>query len=342
MGDKQQQKSADHNNSVPCGECGKNCDENPAEFKDESMECDCCHRWIHVVCAKMQKGKRDAISKYKLRWFCDKCEVGAASLYEMCVGIRAEQVKLREDVSKLETRVINCEKESSSTLTRLATCEKTNSELSTRITNVKASVLSDLKTDTSENNPLTTLKNELKAEIAATKQQTPWKLSSAGGSAGSTPDLRKIINDEVKEEVKEAKALQAIKNNIIISGIPESDNDVADVNKLISEELSIVPAIDTVLRLGKPNPDRPRLLKVVISNSENRQKILLKAKDLRKSTCKETREKVYIRPDQTKKQQLESKNLRDDLRARRLQNPTKVYKIVKGVIEESETPPKTN
>ena len=97
-----------------------------------------------------------------------------------------------------------------------------------------------------------------------------------------------------------------------------------------------------VLRLGKPNPDRPRLLKVVVPNSENRQKILLKAKDLRKSTCKETREKVYIRPDQTKKQQLESKNLRDDLRARRLQNPTKMYRIVKGVIEEIVTPPTTD
>ena len=337
MGDKQQ-KSADHNNSVPCGECGRICDENPGEFKDESMECDCCHRWIHMICAKMQKGKRDAISKYKLRWFCDKCEVGAASLYEMCVGIRAEQVKLREDVSKLETRVKNCEDEGSLTRTRLTTCEKTNSELSTRISNVKTSVLSDLKTDTSENNPLITLKNELKAEIAASKQQTPWKSSSAG----PTPDLRKIINDEVKEEVKEAKALQAIKNNIIISGIPESDNDEANVNKLISEELGIVPEIDTTQRLGKPNPDRPRLLKVIVSNSENRQKILLKAKDLRKSTCKETREKVYIRPDQTKKQQLESKNLRDDLRARRLQNPTKTYRIVKGVIEETETPPTTS
>ena len=334
MGDKQQQKSADHNNSVPCGECGKICDEKPAEFKDESMECDCCHRWIHMICAKMQKGKRDAISKYKLRWFCDKCEVGAASLYEMCVGIRAEQVKLRETVSELETRVKKCEDNGSSTLSRLASCEKTNSELSTRISTVKTNVLSDLRTDTSENNPLTVLKNELKAEIAASKQQTPWKAPT-----GPTPDLRKIINDEVKEEVKEAKALQAIKNNIIISGIPESNNDTADVIKLISEELDILPEIDTVQRLGKQNPNKPRLLKVVIPNSENRQKILLKAKDLRKSDCKNTREKVYIRPDQTKKQQLESKNLRDDLRARRLQNPDKFYRIVKGVIEETENLP---
>ena len=337
MADKQQQKSADHNNSVACGECGKICDELPAEFKDESMECDCCHRWIHVSCAKMQKGKRDAISKYKLRWFCDKCEVGAASLYEMCVGIRAEQVKLREDVSKLETRVKKCEDEGSSTLTRLATCEKTNFELTTRISNVKTSVLSDLRTDTTDNNPLITLKNELKAEITAAKQQTPWKSSPAGPA----PDLRKIINDEVKEEVKEAKALQAIKNNIIISGIPESDNDTAKVNTLISEELGIVTEIDSVLRLGKSNPERPRLLKVVIPSSENRQKILLKAKDLRKSTCKSTRENVYIRPDQTKKQQLESKNLRDEVRARRLQNPDKFYRIVKGVIEELDTPPRT-
>ena len=65
-----------------------------------------------------------------------------------------------------------------------------------------------------------------------------------------------------------------------------------------------------------------------------RKQILSKAVTLRNSEDNYVKEEVFIRPDQTHKQQQDSKNLRDQLKEIRTQNPTKTFKIQRGVIIE--------
>ena len=71
-----------------------------------------------------------------------------------------------------------------------------------------------------------------------------------------------------------------------------------------------------------------------MKNPANRKEILQNAKKIRDSEYEHTNTKVFINPDQTKKQQLDSKNLRLELKARKLANPGKVFKIKRGVITE--------
>ena len=82
------------------------------------------------------------------------------------------------------------------------------------------------------------------------------------------------------------------------------------------------------------DPNKPRLLKLHIKTKDNRKKILQNAKNLRNSEDAHIKQNVYISPDQTKKQQLESKNLRDQLKTKRLEDPLKVFKIEKGLVVE--------
>ena len=68
----------------------------------------------------------------------------------------------------------------------------------------------------------------------------------------------------------------------------------------------------------------------------NRKQILQNASKLRQSVDEDTKAKVFINADQTKKQQLESKNLRDQLKTKRLEEPEKNFKIGKEEIIEIE------
>ena len=134
--------------------------------------------------------------------------------------------------------------------------------------------------------------------------------------------------------------------NLVISGIEESNSaeeDMVKVTDLVKKELNVTPLIEKVERCGKKitNPDgssSPRLLKLFMQNSRSRKDLLQRAKDLRESRDENVKGNVFIRPDQTPKQQLESKNLRDQLRQMRAanQDPNIIYYIRRGVIEERE------
>ena len=62
--------------------------------------------------------------------------------------------------------------------------------------------------------------------------------------------------------------------------------------------------------------------------------ILANATKLRKLAEDDQFARVYIRPDLTPKQQVESKNLYTELTKVRDRNPTKTYKIKRGTIME--------
>ena len=151
--------------------------------------------------------------------------------------------------------------------------------------------------------------------------------------------------------------IHAIKKNLICSGIKEStqagDNEASAEDKtafinLIREEFSIEAAVEKVERCGnKRNPTdedpspKPRLLKIFLKDLRTKKLILSKAVTLRESEDDYTKNNIYIRPDQTIKQQEESKNLRDQLKLKRQQNQVqgKTFKIQRGKIVEIEAVP---
>ena len=86
-------------------------------------------------------------------------------------------------------------------------------------------------------------------------------------------------------------------------------------------------------RIGSAKEGKDRLLKIELDSVGDRKTILSKAKKLRDSSH-DVYKKAYIRPDLTKNQMAESKNLRASLKVIRESQPEKKWTIKRGQIIE--------
>ena len=143
----------------------------------------------------------------------------------------------------------------------------------------------------------------------------------------------------VQEEIAEREEILRRKNQLIIMNLKESKSEAEDRAKLkelfnllkLNDEVIVTEAI----RLGEKRRDnKHRFLRVTLENLETKRKILAKATTLRDVPEGSDYHKVFIKPNLTVKQNEISKNLREDLRVRRLEEPTKRFKITKGKIVE--------
>ena len=317
--DKQTRKKDNVLGNTNCRVCKAYLKKKPQNFNEVSINCDSCSVWFHAVCVQVDKGKHDAISKHNLHWFCNICEVGAGNLFSIISELKKEVEALKLLIADKEP--VN------STDGRLSDSERQK---------LKREIIDEIKTDDSFVRPpidstpnLNTeqIKNDIMQELksAPDRNSNPWNLPLAPNK--EPPNLKDIVSDEVKE----LRELEKIKNNLVISGIPEDgdNDDMESVKNIIREELDIEAEITTVERCGKKRPDSttPRPIKIMMSNPLNRRKILSKAKNLRDSDDEQIKTNVYIRPDQTRKQQEQAKNLRDQRRELLAANPGKNYVI---------------
>lgn len=133
--------------------------------------------------------------------------------------------------------------------------------------------------------------------------------------------------------------------NIVIHNLPETGNkqkDTEEVKNLFKDEFNLICNIqcEETTRLGKYIDERNRVLKITMPSMSDRKLVLRRAKELRNSNS-ELYSRIYIKPDLTKKQQEESKNLQAKLRQTRQENPTTNWTIRKGKIVEITLPPKS-
>ena len=149
------------------------------------------------------------------------------------------------------------------------------------------------------------------------------------------------LSNAVREEFNELEEIKRRKNQILIMNMKENNSTAEDLKKL--HELFILLKLDKeviitqAIRLGEKRRDnKPRFIRVTLQDLELRRKILAKATTLRDIPSDSDFAYVYIKPNLTKLQNEKSKNLQEDLRARRLMNQdsTKDFKISKGKIIE--------
>ena len=164
----------------------------------------------------------------------------------------------------------------------------------------------------------------------------PWQIAERR----RTPNLREIVSEEMKEQ----QQIELVKKNLVMTGIAENlsaEEALEKAKQIILRDLDITAQIIKVERCGKVKPEetRPRLLKLFLDSAENRKNILRNATKLRNSTDKPTADNVFINPDLTWKQQQAAKNLKLQLDQRRRDEPTKTFKIKRGVITEIEVAP---
>ena len=347
--DKQSRKNSSAGNNKTCRVCKAYLKKKPQNFNEFSISCDCCSHWFHSVCVQLDEGKHDAIFKHKLHWFCQNCEVGTGNLFSIISQLRRDVEALKRELSDKETensianRLSICEKDSKSLTEQVSACQQAILPNDQR-EQMKKQMIEEIKADKSLVNTASAKKPEFNAEqlkkdivqqlqtAPAANGNNPWKLPS--GATNETPNLKEIVSDEMKE----LRELEKIKNNLVISGIQEDEerSDLETVKKIIHDELEIDAEITSIERCGKKRPDSttPRPIKLVMSNLQNRRKILSKAKHLRESEDEDIKSKVYIRPDQTRKQQEQAKNLRDQRRELIAANPGKSYAIRNNTVVE--------
>ena len=147
------------------------------------------------------------------------------------------------------------------------------------------------------------------------------------------------FSSAVRDEFNELEEIKRRKNQLLIMNLKESRNSTEDVTKIhelfnllkLDKEVIITEAI----RLGEKRRDsKPRFIRVTVQDLETRRKILAKATSLRNVPDGNDFARVYIKPNLTKQQNEQSKNLQEDLRQRKLANPNKSFKISKGKIVE--------
>ena len=137
------------------------------------------------------------------------------------------------------------------------------------------------------------------------------------------PTDKALITAESLDAISTEIALRNKKRDyLIVSGIAEASfksveerkaKDTAEVEK-VAVSLGIYDIdVEEVIRLGRANSDRPRLIRFKCEDQNQRMEFLSKAKQLRSS---QEFSRVFISPDLTKLQLQKSKALRDELKRR--------------------------
>ena len=152
------------------------------------------------------------------------------------------------------------------------------------------------------------------------------------GNAQANTDFSSIVRTEVSERAE----IEKLKNNLVVSGIEETNNDDRDkaaVKAMLEGELDLTLDIQSTERIGKIKDGVPtRLLRLKFVTMRSRKELLAKCTELRNSANEHVKNNVYVRPDLTTKQQKEKKNLRVLLKKKRQENPDQTYKIYRNQI----------
>ena len=136
-----------------------------------------------------------------------------------------------------------------------------------------------------------------------------------------------------REVRQESTKQQERANNIMIRGTKPQDDDSKLVEDLTTAlEIDLTGVRVQTKRVGAARQDETQLLRVTLSQ-EKRAELLRKARDLKTSAAFSG---VFIQPDWTPEEQKLQFQLRQELRAKRTENPNKIYRIYRWRVCEVE------
>ena len=244
---------------------------------------------------------------------CAECTTLVPELKEY-IKLKLRQDDIEEKVNKISADQVNYD-------TRMTKCELDIEEINKKMKAIEEA------------------KNESEALRIEYDQNFP-RMDAKNLAQQARPELANIVRSEISER----ELMEKLKDNLVIAGIAEKGSNEADqteVTEVINKELGIHLQISETERIGKiyePRDGeevRPRLLRLKFTDKNCRKQVLTSGIKLRNSATADVKNTVFIRPDLTWKQREEQKNLRDLLRKKRAENPTRTYKISKNEIKET-------
>lgn len=143
---------------------------------------------------------------------------------------------------------------------------------------------------------------ELKVDIENLKLKC---INTSNANSGQPLKVNEIAPEEIISEMLER---QKRANNIMIANLNEPNSNTEDLTsvKSLLKEINVDVDDIKVTRIGKPNKQRPRLLKVILKNPEDAITVLKSKRNI-----KETNIKIF--QDQTKRQIQYYKDIKNEL-----------------------------
>ena len=185
--------------------------------------------------------------------------------------------------------------------------------------------------------------NEQIARLAQTVQALTGQLENSPPQA-SQPPADELMKS-VAEHMVELQEREKRKLNVLIRGVPEvltsapESDDTTKVRYNLFQRAMGIPAahipenaIVSIRRVGRPSQDYPRHLIVTLDSMKTKIMILkaapnLRRKSLENASLRRESNTLFISPDYTKQQQLQQKELRDEVKRRRANGETvKIYR----------------
>ena len=139
-------------------------------------------------------------------------------------------------------------------------------------------------------------------------------------------------NNLTIEDMEERERINAKKLNLVIHNFIETgsdDDDLSKVKRMITECLGIATNIKESVRIGTYTNGKTRTLLLKFHSLYDKRQVLSRAVTLRRF---ESTQNVYIKPDLTFQQITQSKNLVEQLKTKRLEEPTIDWTIRRGII----------
>ena len=293
-----------------CEECRKEV--------DMLVECECCSKWLCVVCAKISNKVMKMLLHYKaISFYCATCKPVVKDMID--TQAKGNHSPNNANISEVEKKLLN---------------------IVTDVEN-KVKELMEFKDKLTQENEKVSM--TYSSIVKGIKDNNAKDLSPPFPPLTTATD---IITSQPTNIIDEYNDRERRKNNLIFTGIKESVNKDPEIRKqedrdVIGNIFKSIEAKDVVInkiiRLGakKEINEKPRLLLVSFEDIRKKRFILTQAKKLR--DLKEW-DSIFISPDLTRKEQEEGKKLRDQLRALREQGHTD-YIIKRGMIVKNPKKP---
>ena len=292
---------------VKCKQCQKECLD-PAFFNsddDDSINCDVCKQWFHKTCTNTTSSEWEALkgSNENITFQCDECLQNK--------GRNSNQLQMFQQILQDNNDIL---------LKRLESLEVNILQ--------KVDEKIDRKLQEFENKNEKLMDDKIKAHLNSETQTKKDQL-----------EIENTIKTQVNQTLDELKDRDERKNNIMIFNIKESAK--TEITEELKEDLhSVIQIIkhtnpelndsltnqlseNNIQRLGKKKPTttddistKPRPIKLTLPNEASKFKILKKSYKLKSY---QENNKVGLKLDLTKQQQIEERELRQELIRRREQ-----------------------
>lgn len=139
----------------------------------------------------------------------------------------------------------------------------------------------------------------------------------------SGPVIESVIPDDtILAEISER---QKRANNVMIFNMPESHHDIVNAKEIFKELVNEDVSVEKTSRVGKPNKNGIRALKLSLNSSKDAEKVIKAKKNVLKGR------KIYVSADLTPTQSENIRKLRKEVDTRRRNGENVVMKFIKGI-----------